>query len=437
MSHIDDKRILLFTYTLHLFAGCVESQTKFLDETTDPTIDRGQSMQEQRDWVGVWGGPRTRIDSYFAAHAYEQSLRLIISPTLGGETVRLGFSNMYGSRSVTIGSVKIALSNFIVGDNGSWREVTATVQSETNTPVRFAGRATVTIPVSEDVVSDPIRFEFAFGDNLAVSFYVVGENNAPTITRRCFGSFSTPANSGNRTDDDTGDSFTEANIFGFGCPYLNRLDVFRPNTPGTVVVLGDSIVEGAFRADEGPFDSWPWLMAERLNAAGILMGVINMGLSGNMITTLSETSTNMAVLLEAAPIRFDRDVISQTNVRTVIISMGINDLRVSEMNPEAIIDGLQQMVDKAHRVGLRVLIATIPPGALDGCSPGGDDKRRRVNDWIRNHTSIEGWLPFDETLRDPDDIDSIMEEYDTDGDNIHPDIVGKRAMANAVPLELL
>lgn len=169
------------------------------------------------------------------------------------------------------------------------------------------------------------------------------------------------------------------------------------------------------------------------------VGVLNMGIAGNTVTLppTIEKKVNLAFLLETGPVRFERDVLQQTNLRSVIIALGSNDLRVLEPNVEAVKEGLQQMVDRSHEVGARVLLATIPPSTMGGPNVSHNDERRAINDWIRSHPGIEGWLPFDETLRDPEDVDSLQKQYDLDGDNIHPEDAGRQALADSIRLDLL
>ena len=169
------------------------------------------------------------------------------------------------------------------------------------------------------------------------------------------------------------------------------------------------------------------------------IGILNLGIAGNTATLPPKIAgkINMAAILEPGPNRFDRDVLQQTNLRTVIIALGSNDLRVLEPDVEAIKAGIQKIVDRTHEAGARALLATIPPSTMGSIDVNNNDKRRAINDWIRDHPDIEGWLPFDETLCDPKDVDSLQKQYDLDGDNIHPEDAGRRALADSIPLELL
>ncbi|MBN1652820.1 MAG: hypothetical protein JXA30_03510 [Deltaproteobacteria bacterium] len=409
----------------------------------DSTIDSGEEPLDVSTWNGVWGGARNPVDSLLAPEIADQSIRVVVNPTLGGERIRIRLSNTFGRYPLTIDSVHVAVSKVTEAQDGDLANFTAELQPGTNTALTFAGGSKVEIPPFSDSVSDSVYFPFSFGDNLAISFTVRGSADLPTYTRCCLGAFSTPPSGGDHSVDEMGVAFsvdiTSRLGGGRGCPLLNAVDVLDPDGLGTVVAIGNSITEGTGSSEDGPFDRWPWLLARRINAAGLPLGVLNAGISGNTVSLPPETEDkgNLAFLLETGPERFDRDVLQQTNVRTAIIALGGNDLRFVEPNTDAIIAGIQNMVDRGHLGGIRVLLATIPPSTMGSEQESHNDDRRKINDWIRNNQDIEGWLPFDETLRDPENLDALQKQYDLDADNIHPEDAGRRALAAAIPLELL
>jgi hypothetical protein len=84
--------------------------------------------------------------------AIEQTFRLIIKPDLWGDTIRLRFSNNFGTQAVTLGSVTVGLQNYA-----------GNVVPETNTKVTFSGSASATIPLGQEIYSDralqPVRHD--------------------------------------------------------------------------------------------------------------------------------------------------------------------------------------------------------------------------------------------------------------------------------------
>lgn len=118
--------------------------------------------------------------------------------------------------------------------------------------------------------------------------------------------------------------------------------------------LGASITEwheSTFNANH----RWTNLLATRLNAAGKTVGVLNEGISGNNLLGPGGGPSALD--------RFDRDVLGRSGVRSVIFADDpISDL-ASGREPTAgqLIDGLKQLIVKAHAAGLTFYCATLTP----------------------------------------------------------------------------
>jgi hypothetical protein len=100
-----------------------------------------------------------------------QTLRMIIKPDLWGDTVRVRFSNVFGTTPVTFCAASVALQDY-----------QANLLHGTSVELGFGGNRGVTIPPGQQVFSDPARLHFVTGEsltalfrrNLAVSFVVAG-----------------------------------------------------------------------------------------------------------------------------------------------------------------------------------------------------------------------------------------------------------------------
>jgi len=141
----------------------------------------------------------------------------------------------------------------------------------------------------------------------------------------------------------------------------------------------------------------------------------------------------------AALSRFQRDVLDRTDVRTVIILEGINDIQQAphQLDPAAIIAGLQQMADRAHAKGLRVFGGTLTP--FEGWftyDANEEAARQGFNDWIRTSGTFDAVADFDAAVRDPANPHRLLPQLDS-GDHLHPNDVGYAVMGAAVPLEAL
>ncbi|WP_258223709.1 GDSL-type esterase/lipase family protein, partial [Stenotrophomonas sp. HMWF003] len=188
---------------------------------------------------------------------------------------------------------------------------------------------------------------------------------------------------------------------------------------------------------------WTDHLAARLAPRGV--AVVNAGISGGRLLR--------GGMGDAATTRFQRDVLDVPGVASVIVLIGINDIAwpgtafardqarpgLAELQA-----GYRTLVEQAHRRGLRILGATLPPfaGALPGTplddyyQPDKDALRQQLNDWLRTDSPFDAVIDLDAALRDPADPSRIAAAYDS-GDHLHPGDAGNRAMAEAVDLQVL
>jgi lysophospholipase L1-like esterase len=220
-----------------------------------------------------------------------------------------------------------------------------------------------------------------------------------------------------------------------------QVETFEPEAEA-VAVIGDSITDGngaTLDADS----RWPDFLAARLASRNVAM--LNAGISGGRLL-----GDRMGVNALA---RFNRDVLSQPRVRTVVVLLGINDISWpgTAFDPEgdrpeagAVIAGYRQLIARAHARGIRIAGATLTPfeGALSGTPlegyyhTGKDDLRRQVNAWIRGSGEFDAVIDFDALTRDPSHPARLRSEFDS-GDHLHPGDVGNKAMADAIDLDML
>ena len=212
-----------------------------------------------------------------------------------------------------------------------------------------------------------------------------------------------------------------------------------------IVLFGDSITDGnCSTADTNR--RYPDALAERLQAQGHTdVAILNAGISGARVLKDGMGANALA--------RLDRDVLAQPHVTTMVMMLGINDIGWAEMvldptnvpTVEQITAIYRMVIDRAHSHGIRVLGATLTPFAdafkgvplLDAYySPAKDAVRAEVNAWIRTSRAFDGVIDFDQTLRDPERPEYLLDAYDC-GDNLHPSDDGYRLMAESIDLDLL
>lgn len=360
-----------------------------------------------------------------------QTLREIVHTSVGGSSVRLRLSNAYGRESVTIQSAHIAL-----------RDHDSSITASSDHALTFGGRPFITIPPNATVLSDAVQLTIPPLSDVSISLYLPKPATGAGIHYAAEQTSYIGAG-----DQTAAASLNEAQKIASWI-FLTGLDVAATQpTAGTIVAFGDSITDGA-KSTPDTNNRWPNILANRLNAAnkgGRELGVLDEGIGGNRILHDASTEIRFGV---SALARFDRDVLAQPNVRYIIVLEGINDIGhpgqgapMSEnVSAEDIINGLQQMIARAHERGLKIFGATLTPFAgtiYPGYfSPEKEVKRKAVNEWIRTSHAFDGVIDFDEAVRDPAHSDRMLPAYDG-GDHLHPSDAGYKAMAESIDLNLL
>jgi lysophospholipase L1-like esterase len=372
-------------------------------------------------WVGTWSASPQPVAAPIQING--QTVRQIVHTSLGGERVRVRFSNAYGSSALVIGSAHVAIS---AGG--------ASIALGTDRVLTFNGSPTITIPTGALAVSDPVKLDVPALGDLAVSLYL--PENVAAKTQHSVGLqtnyISTP---GDFTGAITVAATTTQSFY-----FLTGVEVSASERTRAIVTLGDSITDG-FGSTPDTNQRWPNLLAERLQSiwGTSRVAVLNAGISGNRVLH-DLVGTN-------ALARLDRDVLVQTGVKYVIVLEGNNDFGIpgligrpaEDVTAEQVIQGHRQIIDRAHALGLRVYGGTLNP--IEGITLPGfysaalEMKRQAVNHWIRTSNAYDAVIDFDKVLRDPSHPTRILPAYDS-GDHAHPNDAGYRAMADAIDQSL-
>lgn len=356
----------------------------------------------------------------------DRTLRQVAKIGFGGRGVRIRLSNTYGRSPVRIDGIHLARSaGGMAIDPASDRTVT------------FGGETQGTILPGASILSDPVEMSVAAGEALAVSIHVA--EAAPVETFHWDGKAESrlvPGQHVSDTDLPSGETLTQR-------LFLTDILVDAPEAKGAVVVLGDSITDGA-GATLGADTRWPDFLAARAAPQGV--AVVNAGISGARLLS-DRMGTN-------AFARLDRDALAQPKIRALILMLGINDIAwpgtpfapdEPPMTFERLSAGYRQIASQVRANGVRVIGATLPPfaGALPGTplnatyyNADKDTLRRRVNDWIRTSGTFDAVADFDRLLADPADPARLLPAYDS-GDRLHPGDAGNRAMAEAIDFDTL
>jgi lysophospholipase L1-like esterase len=395
---------------------------------------RGQAPEPER-WVGTWatalvasaiptGGPSSAAQPQRGVMPplAGRTLRQIVRVSLGGERVRIVFSNAFGQQPLVIGAAHVA-------PRRSGAELAAAGHA-----LSFSGSPSARIPPGAVLVSDAVSLRIDPLSDLAVDLYLP-EGSAASPAAMHGGARQTSFLSG--PGNHAGALSIAESTAITAWYYLARLEVAPATGVGAVVTIGDSITDG-YNSTPDTNNRWPDHLAARLAASGAsaAMGVLNLGIGGNRLLADGMGASVLA--------RFDRDVLAQTGATHLIVLAGINDLGLAREGPRPtasdLIGAHRQLIARARSRGLKAIGGTLLP--YEGTtipnyfSEDGETARRAFNEWMRASGEYDGIVDFDRALGDPARPARLLEAYDS-GDRLHPNDAGYRSMANAVDLALL
>ena len=372
-------------------------------------------------WVGSWSTAPQLVEPHNMPPApglTDNTIRQIVRVSVGGEEVRLRFSNVFSKSPVEMKLAAIAQ----VSEGGS-------IDVSSQKLLKFNKNESVKMTPGGEVFSDPFKFNLKPGSLVAITIHfgktspdVTGHPGSRTT------SFILPGN--NIASADFSGSVKTDHWY-----VIQSMDVKASKSSKAVAVLGNSITDGR-GSGTNKQNRWPDILSARLlaNEATKNIGVLNLGIGGNCVVRGGLGPTALE--------RFDRDILSQSNVRWLIILEGINDIGSIKTDEQAdkiakeLIRAYDEMITKAHAKGILVYGATILPFAKSFYdTPQRQKARDAVNEWIRNSRRFDEVIDFDKIMRNPYDVITILPDMH-DGDFLHPNEAGYRRMGENVDLEL-
>ena len=369
-------------------------------------------------WVGTWAAAQLVPGSDTMPPApglANNTYRQIVRVSVGGEKIRITFSNLFGESDLEIKSVHIATAV---------NATTSKIMPETDRILTFSGSESVTVPAGQTVTCDALDFSLLPLDFLSVTteFGKVPK----TITSHTASRSDNYLLEGSHLTD-TAFLYAKTKTSWY---FLSDVDVYTHEDRRAVVCFGDSITDG-YGVKTGSYNRWSDVLAERLqgDVRTADVAVLNSGIGGNSIYGGNG---------KPAKDRFARDVLEHDGVEYVIILIGVNDIGYawSEDTTTSVITGLKNMISAAHEKGIKVYGGTITPFKGNGYYSALHEKiRKDVNDWIRSDGSgFDAFIDFEAMLRDEKDPEIMKEELKND--YLHPNNDGYRAMGNGIDLEL-
>jgi len=420
-------------------------------------ISLSASAHAADKWITSWiasaqgpypvGNPSAQPVLKFAfptpeAGARDQTFRLVLMPEMWGRQARVRFTNVFGTKPLTIDGAYAALQL------GS-----ATLVAGTSRPVTFGGKPSVTIAPGKDAWSDAVALPFVkdakalTGRKLAVSFHVAGESGPMTWHAKALQtSYVTAPGAGakGQAEDEAAFPYSTASWY-----FVDAIDMMAPADTKVIVAFGDSITDGTASTMNGD-DRWPNVLSRRLHAAGARAVVLNAGIGGNQVVGPAEYSAQKPYAGgPSAGSRIERDVTGLSGVTAMIWLEGINDFSKSgNASTDAVVSGMKEIATRvrAKVPGVRIIGATLATAlhstnAAHG-SPEQDVQRKALNEFIRTSGVFDGVADFDKVTLDASTGEMKAEfvpESTTGGpgDKLHPNRAGYLAMANAIDLDVL
>ncbi|MDR1883953.1 MAG: SGNH/GDSL hydrolase family protein [Prevotella sp.] len=371
-------------------------------------------------WVGTWAAAPQLVEPGNMPPEPGLSMntiRQIVRVSIGGNTIRIRFSNDFGANSLLLESVSISAS---LG-GGS-------IDLNTRKFLTFNGKKSVSVPVRSEIYSDTLAFPLKQDSRLAIDVHY-GET-PPQLTGHPGSRTTSYILGGNQLDNPDFKGAVKTDHW----YTITGIDVRGSEKTSAVAILGNSITDGR-GSGVNRQNRWPDIFSQRLleNSSTSNVSVLNLGIGGNCVVK--------GGLGPAALERFDRDILSQSGVKWLIILEGINDIggiskeEDAAQTVQSLIDAYSLMIGKAHAKGIKVYGATILPFARSFYdTPFRQQAWREVNEWIRTSGKFDAVIDFARLMESSEP--GVIHPDMHDSDHLHPNQAGYRKMGEFVDLGL-
>lgn len=390
--------------------------TAFLGVTAQAKYAQAKPAENSETYSMIWH--QSLIDRSGALETMgglDRTAFLDIKAGADGSALRFRFDNRQGKREGEIPAMTVWVNNVCY-------------------PVTVGGKQDIRVPAGQQAVSDPVSVTVKRNDPIEVrAFYHTARVGSGTTSEE--GVFT---KKGNQTATNYGGTTPESQIEKQTAqiatvPLLSAIEI-KGAPVQSIVVLGDSIVA---------MNRWTAPLEQRVSDYyGGKYVVLNSGISSNCL--LYERSGIMGQIAgETGMKRFARDVLELTNVHTVILSEGTNDIgnmtadNGNVISVEKLIAATTQLAKELHARGIRVVGQTITPrNGYRNFTAQQEQFRQQYNAWLRSTDIFDYLIDFDECVRDPAHPENFREGLHQ-GDHLHPSVEGGKVMADFVDLNKL
>ena len=371
---------------------------------------------ENKKWIGTWGSSQLIAANEtvppapgLANNTYRQAVRV----SIGGECLKLKFTNEFGECPLEIESVHIA------------RLLTpgvSRIDPATDTVVLFGGKESVTIPAGETVMSDVVSYRF---DPLEYITVTTKFGNVPVTTTSHTASRSTNWLA-------VGNHVTDVEIFADATAtswyFLSDMETMADEDARAIVCFGDSITDGYGVTTDG-YNRWTDQLARALqaNPETKKVAVINRGIGGNAIWGGNGP---------AAKDRFERDVFGTTGAKYMILLIGVNDIGYAQEDiSEAMFAQILDWTKQCHENGIKVYVGTVLPFKTHYYySELHEQVRVNLNKRIlAEGAPFDGVIDFASAIANEEDASKMKDVYAND--YLHPSVPGYTLLGSMIDVK--
>lgn len=367
------------------------------------------AQDAEKSWTGTWATAveYTGQGDMPKASLSGRALREIVQVSIPGDVLRMQLSNIHSKEPVEIKSVFIAN----VADS-------CDIDVKSAKYLTFGGKKTVTIAPGEDIYSDDIKYDLKPLQRLAITINYGETTPVNASSHRGSRTTSYIINGEAKPKTKFIDAEKLDHWYNISC-----IDVKTENHTECIAIIGNSITDGR-GSTTNMQNRWPDFLAKALDGK---VGVLNLGIGGNAVVR--------GGLSEPAVVRFDRDVLGQSGVTSVVIFEGVNDIGGKRPNHQEIvkniIEAYTNFIAKSKEAGKKVYLATITPYKNSFYEDHFSEAARlTINDWIRANKDVDGVIDFDAAVRDPENPAALRQEYSDDWLHLNPsgyEVMGKFA----------
>ncbi|MCQ2159635.1 MAG: SGNH/GDSL hydrolase family protein [Bacteroidales bacterium] len=379
------------------------------------------NLDARKKWVGTWATAEQVVEPHNCPPEPglgNNSIRQIVQVSIGGDKIRLKFSNEFSKTPVTINAAAVshALTAGYEPD----------VEAGSMVYLTFKGKSSVTIKPGELVTSDPIKYHLDPRDNVAIDIQF-GAASSTDVTGHPGSRTTSYIATGNTTD------FTNA-VRTDHWYIINAIETeSKDGKACAIAVMGDSITDGR-GSTTNMQNRWTDVLSRKLLADESTkdVAVLNFGLGGNCVLRggLGPTVKD----------RYERDLLGQEGVRYIIIFEGVNDLGGrgdATDKAKDIIKVYKDIIKKAHKKDILVYGATVAPFKGNNYySKNHEEGRKILNDWILYGGEFDGVIDFASIAADPSDKEQLNPKYLYENDWLHPNAQGYNDMGKSIDIKL-